>query len=292
MANNIIFLGTAGDSYVAGKKLASSGGIIIQTVDLQFHIDPGPGALINASENKVNLRATTAILVSNSNLLHSNDVNAVIDAMTYGGTDKTGVLVANKTVIKGTEEINPILTKFHSSCLEKVIAIEPGQRVGIENVEIKALPAVSKDPNALGFKFLLPDLTLVYSSDTKYTKEIVKEYKGADILILNVPHAGETKSEHSLNSEDAIKIITEVNPKLAILNHFGLDMYKADILFEGRHIQKRTGVQTIMAKDGMSLSPTAYSAKSEQKRLSTFKDQETGEIKEEPVADKQKTLED
>jgi ribonuclease BN (tRNA processing enzyme) len=276
MDNRIVFLGTAGDSYVAGRQMRASGGIIVQVGELQFHIDPGPGALLKAIENNINLRGNTAVLVSNSSLLHCNDVNAVIDAMTYGGTDKTGVLVANKTVVNGAEGISPYLTELHKSFVERIIVMEQGQKLGIEGVEVHALPALSKDPNALGFKILAPDFTLVYSSDTKYSKDLAKEYKGADILILNVPHPGEEKAEGQLNSEAAARLIKAVNPKLAAITHFGISMVKGDPLYEGREIQKETGIQVLVAKDGMGLVPGSYAAKSDQKRLSGFKEGKKG----------------
>ena len=106
ITSNIIFLGTGGDSNVVGKQIRASGGIILQVEDDQYHIDPGPGALITAKDAGINLRANTALFVTHNHLRHANDVNAVIDAMTYGGFDKKGVLVANNTVINGAKIIN------------------------------------------------------------------------------------------------------------------------------------------------------------------------------------------
>ena len=92
--SKIIFLGTGGDKSVIGRQIRASGGIIIQNNNLQFHLDPGPGALVKAKEFGINPRATTALLVSHNHLGHCNDVNAVIDAMTLSGLDKRGVLIA------------------------------------------------------------------------------------------------------------------------------------------------------------------------------------------------------
>ena len=88
MDNKIIFLGTAGDSNVLGKQYKASGGMILQMGDVQLHLDPGPGALVRADQYGVNLRSNTAVLISNSSLKNCNDVNIVIDAMTYSGFDK------------------------------------------------------------------------------------------------------------------------------------------------------------------------------------------------------------
>ncbi len=277
MATNIIFLGTSGDSFVTGKQLRASGGIILKSEDLQLHIDPGPGAVIKSIQNGINLRANTAVLVSHAHNNHCNDVNAVVDAMTYGGFDKRGVLIANQTLVNGDEDIKPYLTEFHKKCLEKLIILKPGQKVGVEDIEIHALFAEHNDKHAIGFKFFLPDFVLSYSSDTKYSKELIKAYEGSDILILNVVAPGEEKIDFQLNTDDAVKIISKVKPKLAILTHFGMKMLKADPLYEAREIFKQTGIQVIAAKDGMIISPSSYSAQSRQKRLNLF------EVKEEPV---------
>ncbi|MBW2965848.1 hypothetical protein KY342_01955 [Candidatus Woesearchaeota archaeon] len=280
MATKIVFLGTGGDSFVIGKQIRSSGGIILKTDDLQFHIDPGPGALVNATKNDINIRANTAVFVSSAHINHCNDVNAVVDTMTYGGLDKRGVLVSNQTVVNGTEKIKPYLTDFHRNCLERIIVLSPGQKLAIEDVEVDAIfTKNSFDKNAIGFKFYTPDIVLGYMSNTEYSKELIKEYQGCDILILNVLNPGEEKAEGSLNTYEAKKLIVKINPKLAILQHFGVRMIKADPLYEAREIQKLTGIQVLSAKDGMVVSPSSYSAKSTQKRLNLFK------VKEEIVKD-------
>ena len=77
-------------------------------------------------------------------------------------------------------------------------------------------------------------------------------------MILNVPYPRGRESEKSLNTDDAIKIISHVRPRLAIITHFGLEMIKADPLQEARDIQRITGVQTIAAKDGLAIAPQGY----------------------------------
>ena len=103
MASSIVFLGTGTGPYVVGKQTRAAGGIIVQVEDHQFHIDPGPGALTSAVSCGINLRATTAVFVSHNHIYHCNDVNALIDAMTYSGFDKKGVLISNSTVVNGAE---------------------------------------------------------------------------------------------------------------------------------------------------------------------------------------------
>lgn len=270
MSSQIIFLGTAGDASATSKQLRGSGGIILQVGETQLHIDPGPGALNKAKEFGVNLRANTAILVSHAHLNHCNDLNAVIEAMTLGGLDKRGVVVANKTIVQGMENNYPYLTKYHQNLLEKVAVLEKEQKIGIEQVEIHALSTEHSDPNTIGFKLFCPRFTLSYSSDTKYNKKIIEEMTGSDILILNVPYPGEKGIGLNLDTKAASKIIEKVKPRLAVLTHFGLEMLKTDPINEAREIQRETGVQTIAAKDGLIISPESYAAKSPQIRLKGF----------------------
>jgi ribonuclease BN (tRNA processing enzyme) len=255
---SIIFLGTAGSTGVVSRQLRSSGGIILQLEELQFHIDPGPGALNKAQQYGISLHHNTAVLCSHNHINHCNDLNAVVDAMTHGGIEHRGVVIATKSILNPSENNYPFLTKHHSQLVEKIIPMEKGKKVGVELVEINALSVEHTDPDAVGFKFFCPKFTLSYTGDTKYTPQLIEELKGTDILIMNVPYPGERGSGLNLDSNYAIKMISEIRPKLAIITHFGLEMLKEDPLVAAREIQRITGVQTIAARDGLMVSPEGY----------------------------------
>ncbi len=190
--------------------------------------------------------------------------------MTYSGFDQKGVLISNHTFVNGAEGYKPYLSDYYKNFLERFIVLEPEHKVAIDDIEILALKTKHNDPKAIGFKFFTPQFTLTYSSDTKYSKDIVESYKGSHILILNVPLAKKQEENMNLCCEDAVKIIKEVAPRLAIITHFGIDMMKSDPLYEAREIQKQTNVQVIAAKDGMVISPLSYSVSLSQKTLKTF----------------------
>ncbi len=270
ITSSILFLGTGTGPAVVGKGIRSSGGIILKIGTNQFHIDPGLGAIVKAAEYGANLRENTAILLSHAHINHSNDINAVIDTMTYGGLDKKGVVIANKTSLNGSEEYAPVVTDFHRKMLERFITVDRNKKIGINDIEIQTITARHNEPNTIGFKFFTSDFTLTYSSDTVYAADIVEQYMNSNILILNVPNV--KRSGQNLCTEDAIKIIQKVNPRLAIITHFGYEMIKSDPLYEIREIQKQTKIQTIAAKDGMVINPVSYSAGAGQKTLQGFKD--------------------
>ena len=256
----ITFLGTAGSSAVVSKQLRSSGGIIIKLdEELQFHLDPGPGSLIKAKEFGINLHHNTAILVSHNHINHCNDLNVIVDAMTHGGIEHRGIILGSKSVLHNLERSHPFLTKHHQNLVEKIIPMESGHKVGIELVEINALPTEHTDETAIGFKIFCPKFTLSYTGDTSLTEELIEALNGTDILILNVPYPGDKSQGKNLDTESAIKIISQVRPKLAIITHFSLEMLKADPIGEAREVQRITGIQTIAARDGLAISPSSYS---------------------------------
>jgi len=270
MEDKIIFLGTAGDEAVTSKQVRASGGIIINTQGYQFMIDPGPGALNQAKKYNINLRENTVVLVSHSHINHCNDINAVLAAMSHNKLDIKGVLIASDTLVNGDEKTKPYLTEFHKNCVERIIVPSPDQRIGIEDIEIVLLKAKHTDAKTVGFKFVTPNFSLVYSSDTGYNTQLVKEYENTDILILNVVHPFDKKDDFNLSSDDAVNLIKRVNPKLAILTHFGKDMMEANPVYQARDISKITGIDVIAADDGLSVDPVEYASKTRQKKIDNF----------------------
>jgi ribonuclease BN (tRNA processing enzyme) len=272
MPSRIVFLGTAGSISVVSKKARSSGGIIIQSEDFQLHLDPGPGALTNAAQTGINVRAHTAILASHAHLNHTNDLNALISAMTLNGLDNHGILIAPESVVQGNQQNKPVLQDYFAKQLEKIIIAHPNKKLAVGNIEVHTLPAQHHEPNAVGYKLFTPEFILVYSGDTDYTTELAKAYTGADILILNCPNPGKSK-ERGLCSADVIKILKKVQPKLCVLTHFSQKMIDANPLYEVREIKKQTGVQVVAAEDGMTIDPLSYNAELKQKTLNVFKQQ-------------------
>lgn len=268
MQSAIVFLGTGAGSIIRGKQIRATAGLAIIIDNNQFFLDPGPGSLIKSKEFGINLRQNTALLVSHTHLGHANDINAVLDAMTYFGLDRQGCLVTSKSLVEPINNLRPLLIPSFRNMVEKHIVMERKQKLAINNVEIRALDTVHHDPTNIGFKFLSSEFVLTYTSDTSYHPDLIEQYKNSDILILNVPSP--EKIDNNLSVNDAIKIIKAVEPSLAIITHFNHKMIEADPIYIAREIQRETKVQTIAAKDGLVIDPLTYAAKSKQKILQGF----------------------
>lgn len=256
--SRILFLGTAGDSSVVGKQLRSSGGMILQFEDDLLYLNPGPGSLVRAKQYGINLRNITGILVSDNQMKHANDINAVISAMTHDGLDPKGVLITNKTVIEGDEANQGFLQERERSFVERIIALSKGERAGIKDIEIKGITAKNNDKNALGFKIKTENFTITYTNHTSLDKKIMKNYENSDILILDVDYPMGGEHSDGLSSDNVIEILKNTTPKLAIITGFGIKMLNADPLQQAREIQKASKIQTMAATDGLVITPENY----------------------------------
>lgn len=260
MKSTITFLGTGGDTAVMAKQSRATAGIVIQTPSGQFHMDPGPGAVSKLRLNGLNSRETTSIFSTNGDLLNSNDLNALVSAMTLDGLDKTGIAVV--------PEHSKALQEPFSTFTEKTLRVAPGKRIGINETDVAVTWSTRED--SIGYLFQFPGFTLGYPGDTGYDDRLLEEFKDVNILILKVKNPADIIEQDSLNMEDAQKLVNHTKPDLCVLTGFGAKMLEGDMLQHSRTIQKNTGVQTLCANDGLRISPASYSKSGRQQTLSTF----------------------
>src|SRR5437867_2598919 len=74
----------------------ATGGLWVVLDGARAHVDPGPGALVHVRARPLALDPTRldAVVVTHKHLDHSGDVNAMIEAMTEGGTKRRGLVLA------------------------------------------------------------------------------------------------------------------------------------------------------------------------------------------------------
>jgi len=269
MVSRIVFLGTAGDAIVYGKQLRASGGIFIEHEDMHMLINPGPGTLVQAKFAGVSLRELDSILIARNTILTANDANAVVEAMTNGGLDKKGVIVCTEDLITYHKK-NPVtLSSQTIENVERVITLKIGDKVALNSVEIVPTPTIHEDKQSIGFMLTTPSFRISYLGETTYAKKISKYHQKTDFLILNILAPFLKPDSSSLDINGAIQFIEDIKPKVTILTGFGSKMLDEDVLEIVRNIQKKTGVQTIAAKDGLSIDPKSYSSANAQQRLMT-----------------------
>ena len=252
MTDRIIFLGSGGSRIVLATQLAATGGFIIQVGSHQIWVDPGPGALVRAKECKVRASDTDIIFCSHHHIDHSNDINAVIDAMTIGGIKQKGVLISTKTTIEGADDNGPILQNFYKKSLKETYSLAAGDKVKIGDLTFIATPT-KHDCDAIGLRLETPHGTIGFTSDTAYTPELAEAFKGCIILIADVLRPGKEKWKTHMNSSNVAELFKEAKPRVGVITAFGMKMLKANPAWEARDIQKESNVTVFAAKEGLKL---------------------------------------
>jgi len=251
----ITLLGTGGGRFATITQKRRTAGIRIISENLNFHLDPGPGALVYSINEGLNPQKLNAVFVSHSHPDHYTDAEVLIEAMTKGTTKKRGVLVASRSVLHGNElGLNPVVSKYHQQMPERVIEASPNKKFQIGNINVLVTEARHTDPDTVGFRFETSEFgSFAYTSDTEYFEGLSKYYEDIRLLMLCVMRPAGKPWKGHMTTNDAIKIIEETHPEQAILTHFGMQMIFKGPAREAKLIEKETGVPTIAAKDGMQI---------------------------------------
>ncbi len=249
----LVFLGTGGGRFSAINQRRMTGGFRIENLGgKNYHVDPGPGALVRTYQFGLDPRNIDGIFISHAHTDHYNDCEILIEAMTKGMTKFYGHIIGSKSVIEGYEKWGPAISKYHKT-KSKVVSLKDGETAVCNNCLVKATPTVHGDPAGIGFQLDYKGFKISYTSDTSYFKKLADYHKGADILIASVLRPGVNSIRGHMSSNDFIKLINEIKPKLAIMTHLGLKMISKNPISEAKRITKITNVKTLAAYDGMSL---------------------------------------
>ena len=270
----IIFLGTGGGRFATITQKLRTGGIRIHSEELNVHLDPGPGALIYSLEAGLDPQKLDGIIVSHSHIDHTNDAAVLIEAMTDGGTRKHGFLAASHSVLYGNEICDKAISHYHLNLPERVIEAKAGDAFTVGNVNVKVCKAVHSDPETIGFRFETVNFgSFAYMPDSEYYEGISDSLKGVRLLILSVLRPSGKPWKGHMSTDDAVKIINEVRPEMAVMTHLGTLMIIKGPDGEAYLIQELTGTTTKVAKDGMRIAfaeKILFSKSNEQADLTSF----------------------
>ena len=250
----ITFLGSGGGRFSAISQRRMTGGFRIDNLaGKNYHVDPGPGALIRTYQFGFDPRNLSGVFVSHAHTDHYNDAEILIEAMTRGMTKNLGTIIGSESVLEGFERWGPAISSYHQSKPDTMV-LKPGESHNFNNIEIKGTATSHGDPTGVGFQIDYNGFKLSYTSDTGYFDELAEYHKGADILIASVLRPGNRTINGHMCSRNFIDLIEEVKPQVAVMTHLGLKMISSNPVTEAKKISKRTGVKTIAAYDGLSFN--------------------------------------
>jgi len=246
----------------------TSAGIVIEVDNNQIMFDPGIGTITQSLQSNIDLKKTTAILISNTNISYCNDINAVIEQ-----ANKDLHLICPNELLKHEDSI---LTLTHVKNL-KILSLSNDEikQTNIKNISVEA--QYNKN-DALSFKLTTTKYVLGYITKAKYSKQFVESFKDSNILIINLTELKHEKNSKYLDFEEIIELIREVNPELVILNGFSKKIIESDPLDISRKIKQELQkdkvniikTQILPAKELMTINPESYNIRLKQKNLKGF----------------------
>jgi len=245
-SDTITFLGTAGARIMVANQILASGGLWLNLSGTEILIDPGPGCIVQSSKRKLRAEKLSAIILSHRHLDHSADINIMVEAMTQGGFKPHGWLFAPADAL----DTEPVLFSYLRSYLEGIEILKEGKSYSIGNIAF-ATPIRHIHPvETYGMSFKTAEHTFAYITDSRHFDGLCHSY-GAELLIINVVFLEPRPPIDHLSLPDAEHIIAELKPKVAILTHFGMSMWRAKPWEIAQRLSQQTGVKVLAARDGM-----------------------------------------
>ncbi len=238
-------MGTAGARFMVAKQLAASGGLYIEDGKTRICLDPGPGAIVQYTKRKVDLTKLDAIVLSHRHLDHAGDVNVMIEAMTEGGFSRRGRLYCPSDAL----DEDPVVLNYLRRFPQEVIRLEPQTTYSVNDISFTTTPRHVHQVETYGFRF---GDRLGWITDSAYYDGIAEQHK-ADVMVIHVVLMQCRAELPHLCLADAERIIRDAKPRLAILTHYGMTVWRAHPWELAADLTQRLGTEVKAARDGMSL---------------------------------------
>ena len=231
---------------MVATQILASGGLWLSLNGTEILVDPGPGCIVQSTKRKLRADKLSAIILSHRHLDHSGDVNVMVEAMTQGGFKPHGWLFVPADAL----EKEPVIFSYLKDYLDGIEILKEGKPYTIGNVSFTTPIRHIHPVETYGMLFRTGEHTLSYIADTRYFDGLCRSY-ASELLIMNVVFLGDNPPADHLTVSDVSRIIMELKPRVAILTHFGMSMWRAKPWQIAQRLSQETGVRVVAARDGM-----------------------------------------
>ena len=244
--DTIRFLGTGGARFTVARQLLATGGAWLNLGGTEILFDPGPGCLVYAIKRGCDPTRLSGIILSHKHLDHSADINVMIEAMTEGGWKKKGTVYAPADAFEDGAVILPYVRSY----ADKIELLSEGREYCLGNVTFCTPVRHIHEVETYGFTFRTPGHNISWITDTRLFDGLARHYK-ADLLVINVLCYEHRFPLNHLSLTEAKQIIREIKPRVTLLTHFGVPMWKVKPWEIEDRISDEMGMKVIAARDGM-----------------------------------------
>ena len=252
-SETITFLGTGGARFITINQLLATGGLWLNLDGTEILVDPGPGCIVQSTKRKLKAEKLSAIIISHRHLDHIADLNIMVEAMSKGGFTPRGQLFAPGDAL----DKEPIIYSYLKGYLEGIEVLQEGTSYSVGDVSFTTPVRHIHGVECYGMVFKTARHTFSYIADTRYFDGLADNYR-SELTIINVvfleprpPSENPLTPTDHLSVPDAENLISELKPKVAILSHFGMSMWKAKPWRIAEKMSQKTGIKVIAARDGM-----------------------------------------
>ncbi len=231
---------------MVANQILASGGLWLNLGGTEILIDPGAGSIVQSTKRKLRADKLSAIILSHRHLDHSADANIMVEAMTQGGLKRHGWLFAPADAL-GAESV---IFSYLEGVLDGIEVLEEGKSYSIGNISFTTPIRHIHPVETYGMVFTTREHTFSYITDSRYFDGLVHSY-GGDLLIINVVMLEPRLPIDHLSIPDVKHIVTELKPRVAILTHFGMTMWRAKPWEIAQGLSQDTGIRVVAARDGM-----------------------------------------
>jgi phosphoribosyl 1,2-cyclic phosphodiesterase len=252
-SDTITFLGVGGARFMMYNQFLATGGFWLNLGGTEILVDPGPGAIVQATKRKLRAEKLSAIILSHRHLDHSADINIMVEAMVQGGFRRHGHLFAPADAL-GTE---PVIFSYIRELIDGIEVLEEGKSYSIGDISFSTPVRHIHPVETYGFVFRTAEHTFCHITDTRYFEGLSQYYRSERVIINVVFLKPRPPADYPgipvdhLSVPDVERIIEELRPKVVILTHFGMSVWRAKPWLIAQRLSARTGVKVIASRDGM-----------------------------------------
>ena len=238
-------MGTAGARFMVARQVAASGGLFLEDNDTRISLDPGPGAIVQYAQRGVDLTTLDAIVLSHRHLDHTGDVNVMIEGMTDGGFAHRGQLFCPSDAL----DEDPVVLEYVRRFPREIIRLAPNASYTVKSLQFTTSGRHVHQSETYGFRF---GEKLGWITDSGYYDGIAEQHK-AEVMVIHTVLRDCVPTLPHLCIADAERIIRDAKPRLALLTHYGMTVWRANPTEIAAGLAQRTGIEVRAAQDGMSL---------------------------------------
>jgi ribonuclease BN (tRNA processing enzyme) len=144
---------------------------------------------------------------------------------------------------------DPVVLKYVRRFPREIVRLAPETSYSVNGVTFTTSGRHAHQVETYGFRF---GNRLGWVTDSAYYEAIAEQHK-ADVMVIHTVLLNSRAELPHLSVADAERIIREAKPRLALLTHYGMTVWRANPEEIAADMTQRLGTEVRAAHDGMSI---------------------------------------